>query len=746
MAVMDRIIRFWWVGLCLFPGLGSAQVQLVEHGQPKSRIIIDQTIAVDSLAAALLQRFVGEMSGAELPVQDFRNASGARPGDVLIGAFQLDSWSNPPAVMDSLVEDGFLIHTRDGYLRLLSGGGNGSVYAAVTLLDDYLGMDYYAKETYTLSRQADIHLPAMSLEDHPAFTYRQTFSYGLEDPVYKYWFRLEAPDEAFAGNLWVHTFDRLLPSDQFGESHPEFYSLIKGQRQPGKASQWCLTNSEVLERVSQQLDSVFEAHPEHDIISVSQNDGNFTYCTCDNCAAIDEREGSPSGTLIHFVNQLADRFPDKTISTLAYLYSMHPPRHLRPRSNVNIMLCSIDAKREVPLTDNATGQDFVKALKGWAEISDNIFVWDYGINFDNLVAPFPNFHVLQPNMELFHRHNVRMHFAQVGGKRGEDFSELRAYMLSRLLWNPYQNADSLMLEFMKGYYGAAAPHLYQYQKMLEAALLSNEVPLWIYDTPVSHKDGMLRSRLRFRYNNLFDQAERAVEDDPELLRRVRRSRLPLQYAELEIARTMPERDPVRLNVMLDTFAARTARYGVKTLNERNNAPGDYCRLYRERYLRKPEGNLAAGAKVIWEAPPSPGYLEGAAEALTDELYGGTTFGDSWIGWEGRDGSFVVDLGEVQPVQSVETDFLHQLGAWILLPKSVTYTVSEDGAAYEAFGKEILPEDRSREVKFVGVKSEQPAPVSARYIRVEIEGVKVCPSWHYGVGYPAWFFVDEVVVR
>ncbi len=178
-------------------------------------------------------------------------------------------------------------------------------------------------------------------------------------------------------------------------------------------------------------------------------------------------------------------------------------------------------------------------------------------------------------------------------------------MLSRLLWNPYQNADSLMLEFMEGYYGAAAPHLYQYQKMLEAALLSNDIPLWIYDTPVSHKDGMLRPRLRSRYNKLFDQAERAVEDHPELLRRVRRSRLPLQYAELEIARTMPERDPVRLNLMLDTFAARTVRYRVKTLNERNNAPGDYCRLYRERYLRKPEGNLAAGAKVIWEAPPKP---------------------------------------------------------------------------------------------------------------------------------------------
>lgn len=572
---MHRFICYCWAALTVFPILGNAQVQLVERGQPRGRIIIDEKVPDDSLAARVLQRFIREMSGAELPLQDYRAAGKGQPGDVLIGDFQLESWEAHPAICDSLVEDGFLIYTLDGRLRLLSGGGNGSVYAAVTVLDDFLGMDYYAKETYTLQYQKDIALPALNLEDHPAFTYRQTFGYGLEDPMYKLWFRLEAPGEAFAGNLWVHTFDRLLPSDQFGESHPEYYSLIKGKRQPGKASQWCLTNNEVLVRVTHRLDSIFEEHPEHDIISVSQNDGNFTYCTCDSCAAIDEREGSPSGTLIHFVNQLADRFPGKTISTLAYLYSMHPPKYLKPRPNVNIMLCSIDAKREVPLTDNASGQDFVNALKGWAEITDNIFVWDYGINFDNLVAPFPNFHVLQPNMELFHQHNVRMHFAQVGGKRGEDFSELRAYMLSRLLWDPYQNADGLMLDFMEGYYGAAAPHLYQYQTMLEAALLSGDIPLWIYDTPVSHKSGMLRARLLDRYKGLFDRAEAAVVNDPDLLRRVRRSRLPLQYAELEIARTLPGRDPDRLNTMLDTFAARTARYGVKTLNERNNAPADY---------------------------------------------------------------------------------------------------------------------------------------------------------------------------
>lgn len=52
-----------------------------------------------------------------------------------------------------------------------------------------------------------------------------------------------------------------------------------------------------------------------------------------------------------------------------------------------------------------------------------------------------------------------------------------------------------------------------------------------------------------------------------------------------------------------------------------------------------------------------------------------------MGWKGKDADFTLDMGEVKTVQKVSTDFLHQLGAWILMPKSVTYYASEDGKAY-----------------------------------------------------------------
>ena len=353
---------------------------------------------------------------------------------------------------------------------------------------------------------------------------------------------------------------------------------------------------------------------------------------------------------------------------------------------------------------------------------------------------------MQPNIRTFRDHNVKMHFSQIAGYRGGDMSELRTYMVSKLMWNPEADTDSLMRTFVNGYYGDAGPYIYQYLKLMEGALLGSRVPLWIYDSPVTHKNGMLNPILRRTYNDLFDKAERAVEADSALLARVQRSRLSLQYSELEIARTEPEKDVADLKAKLDTFEERSRRFGLKSVNERNNSPIEYCKLYRERYLPKPNTNIAAGAKVTFSTPlPSP-YDRIGQTALTDGLFGGATYKDSWVGWEGIDVTITVDLGEVKEIRSIDTDFLHQLGAWILQPLSVIYSVSDNGKKYTGTKRYALPDDPDPKVKFVNVLHEFDKPVRARYIKIDVEGTKQCPHWHYGVGNPCRFFLDEITVN
>ncbi len=781
----------------------AARITLVKDGKPKARIVVTTADTTDARAARLLQDFVQRISGATLPIVNDPSPV-LRKGDVIIGGPAVRT--DDPRAEYPVTQDGFLLQcTAGGQLRITGDGqGKGSLYGVVTLLEEYLGVNYWAEHACSFPIRKTIELPDIERVGNSAFRYRQSQNYALRtDSLYKIFMRLDEPRDVFAGGYWVHTFDRLVPSERYGAAHPEYYSYFNGERHPGKASQLCLTNPDVFAIVAQQLDSIFKANPGKNIISVSQNDGNFTNCACPECKAIDDLEGSPSGTLIRFMNKLATLFPDKQISTLAYLYSMKPPKQTKPAPNVNIMLCDIDCTREVTLTENASGREFVAAMEGWSRISDNIFVWDYGINFDNYLSPFPNFHILKPNMLLFLRNHATMHFSQIASSRGGDFAELRTWMVSKLMWNPYADADSLMHTFLEGYYGAAAPYLYDYIKVMEGALIGSGVRLWIYDSPVSHKGGMLKPELMRRYNELFDKAEAAVtpsipqfgatpgqlmghippgwrdqRPEPPLagdsillpetksmhgrlpavgfpwgpghpglsyLQRVQRTRLPLRFAELEIARTERNTDPQEIARQLDIFQSYVEMFEVPTLNERSNSPVDYCNLYRQRYMPRAERSLAAGAPVNYTLPPDRGYAKLGETALTDELFGGSTFVESWVGWCGKDGALVIDLGAEQEVSYIAADFLHQLGQWIMFPTRVVYSLSADGREWQPEGSYDIAEDRSPQVKFMSVGDRLPSPVKARYVRVEVTGLKRCPPWHYGVGRPCWFFIDEVTV-
>ena len=682
-------------------------------------------------AAGILERFLGEAG---------------YPGTVL-----LDQDA-------SLPKDAFRISGK-GKNVLLEGNGKGLVYAACDFLEQEMGMDYWGDGEYVLPRRKTVTLRPRT--EIPAFRYRQTSHYCLRngrvatsdngvdkvrnaDSLYRYWYRLEEPHDLFVDNLWVHTCNKLLLASRYGDAHPEYYAWFGGQRHPGSASQWCFTNPEVLEIVCERLDSLFKAHPEQTMISISQNDGTDTYCRCPECQAVMDEEGSPSGPILRFMNAVAERFPDKEISTLAYLFTMHPPKITRPRENVSIMLCDIDCRRQTSLRENPSGREFMECLEGWSTICDNLFLWDYGINFDNYLSPFPNLQTIKDNMVIFEENGVKMHFSQINSSLGGDMAELRPYLVSKLMWNPKADLDSLERHFCESYYGAAAPYILHYIHEIEGAAVGTDVDLFIYDSPVSYKNNILRPELMRRYNALFDAAEDAVAGDPLRLLRVQRTRLPLRYSALEIARTNPDRDVEAVEKDLELFESQIREMGITSLNERNNSPLDYCAMYRERYLSSPKGNLAYRKPVSYVIAPHKRYESLSGASLTDGLYGGTSYVENWVGWEGTDADFTVDLGESQTVRCAGVDFLRQIGGWVLEPRGIHVYVSDNGTDFVPFASIENPESRNETIGFKALEVKGEA--EARYVRFVVEGVRICPEWHYGVGNPCWFFIDEIWVR
>ncbi|HLF34987.1 MAG TPA: DUF4838 domain-containing protein, partial [Cyclobacteriaceae bacterium] len=631
-------------------------IVLTENGLSRYRIVIPvYATENEKKAATVLQEYLLEISGAALPI--IASDKSRSSYEIVLGQNERLDELNTGISLNVLEADGFRIKTDSARLIIAGGDKKGTLNGVYTFLEKYLGCRMYMRDVRVFPKQDRIVVKQIDDQQVPVIKFRSTHYRTTWNQDYVDFHKLshDANGNRSDWGLWVHTFHRLVPPETYFEKHPEYYSMVDGKRTP---TQLCLSNPEVLKIVVQNLRKEMSERPEATYWSVSQND-NRRYCTCDKCKEIDDREGTPAGSIISFVNQVADQFPDKMISTLAYEYGRKAPRNLKPRQNVNIMLCSIEVFRDKPLTESTDSMatTFVRDVREWGRIASDIIIWDYVIQFNHLISPFPNLQVLQPNLQFFAENGVTAMFEQGNREVGGDFTELRSYLISKFLWDPYANADTVMNDFLNGYYSAAGKPIRQYIDIMREALLASGQSLRIFGSPVEAATSYLTPELIKTYNVLFDQAEDAVDTIPEILERVRIARLPLQYAMMEQAKmnyygenglfiksdgkwiVRPD-----IRTMIDPFADLCIRQGVTRVKEWSTTPEAYrSAMYRLFTLGMKE-HLAFGKKVKYLSPDSAALRENAYLMLTDGKRGSADPGFNWLYLSEKDVDVVIDLG------------------------------------------------------------------------------------------------------
>lgn len=387
----------------------------------------------------------------------------------------------------SLGEDVSRICVENGLLHLVGGNGRGVLYAVYGLFE-LLGVRFYAEDTEVIPPIEGISLPeGFTHGEVSPFEMRDPYWIGTYDPAFCAKLHVNAGARqpghhrralptrfggglGYAGPHFVHTFEMLVPADKYFKDHPEYFSMLNGERS-GKYlySQLCLSNPDVFNIVVDGVRQWLKDAPGSRIVSVSQNDSFIMdcYCTCPACRAVDEEEESPAGSIIRFVNKVAEtlepEFPDVAFDTLAYQYSSKPPKYARPRHNVIIRMCVSGCSSHAigECQDSAA----TKAnIERWAEVCDRLYIWDYTADFLQYLNPFPNLQTLKPNVQFFLRNNVKGVFEQGNynaGKSGE-FGELRVFLLGNLLRDPDFDVEKGTADFLSAYYGGGAPYVRQY--------------------------------------------------------------------------------------------------------------------------------------------------------------------------------------------------------------------------------------------------------------------------------------------
>jgi hypothetical protein len=428
------------------------------------------------------------------------------------------------------------------------------------------------------------------------------------------------------------------------------------------------------------------------------------------------------------------------------------------------MLCTIELDRGLPIAADPSSASFVRDIEDWGRICGNLYLWDYTVNFSHHVSPFPNLRVLQPNIRFFVDHGVRKHFQQTNTGPGHEFSELKAYLLARLLWDPKTNVAAVMDDFLEGYYGRAGHFIRLYIDALGEAVDRTGARLDIYEPPAVHAGDTLSAADVAHYDELFDKAEAAAARDPERLLRVRTARLPLMYAKLEIGkddmfgpRGFYEETDGRFAAkpgmigLIDEFCERCRAAGVGTLNESGLTPEAYGEGVRRFIDVQVEGNRAFRRPVTADPPPSPKYARGDPAVLTNGVRGATYFKVHWLGWEGVDATLTLDLGGPVAAREIGLSTLSDSRSWILHPDRIACSVSADGVSWREVGVRAVADDHRDEEPIRSYAwpggADGPGPLGpVRFVRFQVEGTKRLPAWHVSAGGLSWVFIDEIVVR
>jgi len=445
-------------------------------------------------------------------------------------------------------DDSFTLKADERKLTI-RGGTRGVLYGVFEVLETYGGVGWYSR-TYTHVPLADrlvVPTPLDRLEK-PAFDVRWP-GWGAPrdmDGLLALHLRLNGTGvvgkrPAYGGvrdrvsKDWTcHTYNRLCSVKEYGKTHPEYFSEIRGRRRLAQ-TQLCTTNPDVREIACSNLFAAIRKDPSAAVWRIEQNDYYFN-CECPNCAAIDAREGTHAGAALEFANFLAGRvaraFPGKTIEFSAYQFTRKPPRHLRPAANMIVELAAIECDYAHPFgsaNEAPVNAAFRKDFEEWCRIAPRINLYDYTTNYRRYMHPFPNLETIAGNLRYYRDHGVKILYSEGSGTAHADLGELKPWLIAKLAWNPDRDLGELVESFCRGHYGRAATNVLDYIRDARACVKS-DTRMSVFDDsrPKLYTDAFLDRQLAN-----FRAAEQAVKDDPDRLYNVRLTAAAVWVAKLD---------------------------------------------------------------------------------------------------------------------------------------------------------------------------------------------------------------------
>lgn len=390
----------------------------------------------------------------------------------------------------------------DGNVILCGGGIRGTFYSVCIFLERQLGIRWFTPAEEFIPRAKHLDLTGLKISGRPFFRIRNI--YRRPKPVFDHGHfaarnRLNQEGEwplisskygsgvIFGSPTHCHSIESgYLPRKKYFHSHPEYYALIDGKRNPNMfTGQICLSNPVLPELLAVKLKSFILADEARaskkgqtppQIYDISLNDSR-SFCQCPECAEKVARYGA-SGTLLLVLNRVAAELkkfrPEYRLQTLGYFATTDPPRGgVRPLDNIMIRTCNTETFLHETLL-SPVNRKFRAQVTSWAAHASMLFPWEYGITYGSAGAlPYPSEFTLSDNLRFYAASRSAGIFFEHENPEINDMYDLKVYMEARLMENPWLDGDELMLDFCSKYYGKASSHVLEYRRELRRTAFAN---------------------------------------------------------------------------------------------------------------------------------------------------------------------------------------------------------------------------------------------------------------------------------
>lgn len=601
---MLRFLHFIFI-LTLLPLASNADsLTLAADSKTDYQIVMpDKPDATNRFAAEELKLFLDKITRADFKIKKYSEADSSKriyvglTGEMRKLLPEVDFTREHPARI--------IIISKGNDLFITGTDSSGTLMAVYSFFEEYADCRWWTPDANFIPSKPTLKLSPAAVDYTPPFKDVRLAYYRAirENPVFAARMRsrtfsfYEKPEHKFLGttmNYWppYHSAFRLIPPDKYFSAHPEWFSLNNGKRTNNNQLCFGTDPDGLAKEILNNSRSYLDKHPDG-ILMVGQMDKNsYSRCHCEKCLAIEKAEGNvASGPIIRFMNKLsklvAKEYPQAKVMTFAYWYSEKPPKLVKPDDNVIIFLCAYDYS---PFKKLSTS-NFGESIKGWSKIAKNMIVWNYVAPYTHYLSVFPNLNNLADDIKFFARYKVNGMFSQ--GDRDcpiGDFVDLRAYLISHLLWDPDLDAQAITKEFLDNYYGKAGKYLYEYLNIVNNSDIATGAAIII---PLD---------ISIKCAELYRQALAQVADDKTLTDRVLKARL--SFVDNSIVNALADRRYLKtLNILgfkdIDEAITHLEQQGEKysVSNYAENSPG--FNVLIDKYRKANTGKTA-------EAPNIPG--------------------------------------------------------------------------------------------------------------------------------------------